>query len=180
MGTVIKITLQFHARFWPVENFGFIHAPDEWLATWWADERGPLLTAWAGGPRAERLSEKNTNELLNLAISTAGALFNVDPAHVRDLLEAHYVHDWSQDPFSRGAYSYIPVGKAEMPGRLAEPVDSTLFFAGEATDTNGNHGTVHGALESGKRAANEILSVCKPVRSILRKAGAALSEAFVG
>jgi monoamine oxidase len=36
-------------------------------------------------------------------------------------------------------------------------VDGTLFFAGEATAMDGQMGTVFGALESGLRAAKEIL-----------------------
>ena len=39
---------------------------------------------------------------------------------------------------------------------LASPVDCVLFFAGEATN-NYHPATVHGALESGARAAAEIL-----------------------
>jgi len=34
----------------------------------------------------------------------------------------------------------------EMPQSLAEPVGDTLFFAGEATDSNGEQGTVHSAI----------------------------------
>jgi monoamine oxidase len=41
---------------------------------------------------------------------------------------------------------------------LALAVQDTLFFAGEATDTTGHHGTVHGAIASGMRAVREILS----------------------
>ena len=52
MGTVVKLTLQFRSRFWPVEDFGFIHADDRPLGTWWSDRRGPVLTGWAGGPRS--------------------------------------------------------------------------------------------------------------------------------
>ena len=33
----------------------------------------------------------------------------------------------------------------------------SLFFAGEATDTTGSNGTVHGAIASGYRAAKEII-----------------------
>ena len=40
---------------------------------------------------------------------------------------------------------------------LARPLETTLFFAGEATDTAGHNGTVHGAIASGRRAAKEIL-----------------------
>jgi monoamine oxidase len=35
-------------------------------------------------------------------------------------------------------------------------VVGTLFFAGEATDLTGNDGTVHGAIESGMRAAGQV------------------------
>jgi monoamine oxidase len=40
---------------------------------------------------------------------------------------------------------------------LGTPLENTLFFAGEATDTSGNNGTVHGAIASGYRAAQEII-----------------------
>jgi monoamine oxidase len=37
------------------------------------------------------------------------------------------------------------------------PVDSTLFFAGEHTDTTGHWGTVHAAIRSGLRAGQQVL-----------------------
>jgi len=40
---------------------------------------------------------------------------------------------------------------------LAAPVEDTLFFAGEATSTDGHTGTVHGAIATGRRAAHEVL-----------------------
>jgi len=46
---------------------------------------------------------------------------------------------------------------ATMPQLLAAPLAGTLFFAGEATDSRGEQGTVHGAIASGKRAAAEVL-----------------------
>jgi monoamine oxidase len=69
------------------------------------------------------------------------------------------VHDWTHDPFSRGAYSYVALGGVAGSGgariALGEPVDDTLFFAGEATSSDNQGGTVNGALESGERAARE-------------------------
>ena len=44
---------------------------------------------------------------------------------------------------------------------LAEPLAATLFFAGEATDTHGEAGTVAGALHSGRRAAHEVLDAAE-------------------
>jgi monoamine oxidase len=51
------------------------------------------------------------------------------------------------------------VGRGGGGGRraLAEPLHDTLFFAGEAADHEGEHGTVAGALRSGERAARAAL-----------------------
>ncbi len=156
MGKVVKLTLHFRSRFWPVENFGFIHSDDEWLPTWWADERGAVLTGWAGGPRAEWLSQEDEGSILAEGFRALNRIFNIEPDTLGDLLIDSWWHNWTQDQFSRGAYSYTPVGNVGLPQRLAEPVAQTLFFAGEATDATGEQGTVQAALASGKRAAKEI------------------------
>ena len=74
----------------------------------------------------------------------------------KQLLAAH-VYDWTNDPQIRGAYSYIPVNGLDLPKVLGKPIEGTLFFAGEATVTDAQTGTVFGALETGLRAAREIL-----------------------
>jgi hypothetical protein len=38
-----------------------------------------------------------------------------------------------------------------------EPLEGTLFFAGEATGTGGSTGTVDGAIETRRRAAKQLL-----------------------
>jgi monoamine oxidase len=75
----------------------------------------------------------------------------------RELDEWHF-HDWDADPFSRGAYSYVPAGALSAQKALGRPVDGTIFFAGEATASDGHNGTVDGAIETGRRAAREILA----------------------
>ena len=77
--------------------------------------------------------------------------------HARGLLVASHFHDWSRDPFFRGAYSYQVVGGANAPSRLARPVEDTLYFAGEATIAEMS-GTVPAAVVSGRRAARRVLS----------------------
>ena len=78
-------------------------------------------------------------------------------ARVEQRLEAAWFHDWQTDPFARGAYSYVTVGGAGARKALAAPLQDTLFFAGEASDFEGEHGTVAGALRSGTRAARQVL-----------------------
>jgi monoamine oxidase len=96
--------------------------------------------------------------VLERAIESLAKLLEVEQGHLEGLLESSHLHDWQADPFSRGAYSYVLVGGADGPLELAEPLEQTLFFAGEATDTTGHNGTVHGAMASGKRAARDVLA----------------------
>ncbi|MCB0015893.1 MAG: FAD-dependent oxidoreductase, partial [Anaerolineales bacterium] len=61
------------------------------------------------------------------------------------------------DPFSQGSYSFSHVDQqAEDRRRLAATVAGKLYFAGEATHP-AYYATVHGAFESGVRAARELL-----------------------
>ncbi|MFD5224323.1 FAD-dependent oxidoreductase [Microbacterium sp. NPDC058342] len=66
---------------------------------------------------------------------------------------------WSTDPYSYGAVSYLPAG-AEPAQRetLAKPISDRVFFAGEALDPT-NPGTVLGAVDSGRGAALDLMSV---------------------
>lgn len=158
MGAVVKVTLEFRMRFWPAANFGFLHCDDRWLPTWWSDERGPVLTGWGGGPRAMEFARKGRDAMLQHAFRVLAGLFKLPGERIQDCLVAAHYHDWSADEFSRGAYSYTPAHMGDLPRYLGAPVKDTLFFAGEATDTEGDQGTVHGALRSGSRVAREILN----------------------
>ena len=77
---------------------------------------------------------------------------------VRKHLLRWHMHDWQIDPLSLGAYTYVPRGAIDASDHLSQPVEQTLFFAGEHTDTSGHWGTVHGALRSGCRAARQLLA----------------------
>ncbi|HXT12025.1 MAG TPA: NAD(P)/FAD-dependent oxidoreductase [Candidatus Angelobacter sp.] len=153
-GNVVKITLVFRKRWWPKPNFGFIHALNEPIPTWWSDPRGPILTGWAGGPKADALSAQSPERLETLALAILKKIFGI-PALRKQLVSSHS-YDWADDPHIRGAYSYLPVNGLDLPKTLAAPVKNTLFFAGEATATDGQMGTIFGALESGLRVAKEI------------------------
>ena len=157
-GNVIKVVLQFKNVFWPGKNFGFIVAPDLPIPTWWSDSRGPVLTGWVGGPKADALSRQPAASLERIAVATLARVLKMDAALIRSRLSKIHTHDWRKDPFIGGAYSYVPVNGSELPTRLAAPVDNTLYFAGEATVSDSQPGTVHGAFGSGRRAAKEFLA----------------------
>jgi monoamine oxidase len=154
-GNVVKVTLVFRKQWWPKANFGFIHAPDEAIPTWWSDPRGFMITGWAGGPKADILPAQSPARLEALALAILKKIFGVSSLK-RSLVSSHS-YNWATDPHTRGAYSYLPVNGLNLPKVLAAPVKRTLFFAGEATVKDAQMGTVFGALESGLRAAREIL-----------------------
>lgn len=158
MGEVIKPVLRFRERFWH-ETMGFLFSDDEWIPTWWTQypDQVPTLTGWVGGPRAERLSNQGKDFVIDRALDALARIFSMTRQQLDGLLEASYVHDWQADPFARGAYTYVAVGGIDAPKVLGQPVEDTLFFAGEATDMLGYTGTVHGAIISGQRTAEEVL-----------------------
>ena len=155
--------MRFSSPFWQelhqgrYRNASFFHLPGGAIPTYWtpAPASAPLMVAWAGGPAAARLSAgTGVPALIEAALEGLQTLFQ--SPDLGDELQAHYYHDWQSDPFARGAYSYVMVGGSEAPAELAKPLERTLFFAGEATDT-GEAATVTGALHSGLRAAREVL-----------------------
>ena len=123
-----------------------------------SSESPPLiLTAWAGGPKAERLATLDESGLSERAVDSLARILSADRSVLERQVQGWLVHNWSLDPFARGAYTYAGIGGLEARRRLAVPVENTLYFAGEATDTEGHAATVHGALASGRRAVRQIL-----------------------
>jgi len=162
-GPVVKLLLRFSRPFWAELHEGryrraaFFLAPQAPLPTVWTTLplRTPLLTVWAGGPKASLLNGKPTGELVRLALGSLALMFGRDVPYER-LLEGVYWHDWQRDPFACGAYSYSLVGGAKARRALAQPLERTLFFAGEATDEE-EAASVGGALNSGTQAARKLL-----------------------
>jgi monoamine oxidase len=155
-GPVIRVALVFASRFWErrFPDVAFFHSPQAPFPTFWTPlpMRVPLLTAWAGGPKAARLAGTGSQALVHLALQTVEGVLQQDGS-----LAAAYVQDWRADPYARGGYSYVKVNGEGAREQLAAPLEATLFFAGEATNTEGESGTVGGALQSGERAAREVL-----------------------
>jgi len=140
-------------------NMTFLFSNDPDFPTWWTlyPLDAPVLTAWAPADSAERLSKLSDPEIFERAIESLARVLHVSLDRCRSELVQAFTHNWQMDPYSCGAYSYVAVGGADTQRDFAAPLDDTLFFAGEATNFTGHHGTVHGAIASGYRAAKEIL-----------------------
>src|ERR1051325_93968 len=172
MGDALRLILRFREPFWEdlklktkdgstqsLSKMSFIHSLEDAMPTWWTQSpaRAPLLVGWTGGPSAKELSIESQDAVTHRGLESLAHILGLSRSVIEEQLEGSYTHNWRGDPFSSGGYSYIPVGAVEAPAQLAQPVEATLFFAGEATSTTGHLGTVHGAIATGVRAAQEII-----------------------
>lgn len=160
MGHVVKVAMVYRSPFWQRVSGGryrdaaFFRPFDGAFAAYWtqAPLHGNVVMAWAGGPKAFALEDCGEAALIERAVTGFGTLLDA-PSAAKDELQDAFHHDWTHDPFSRGAYSYVATGGGNARDVLAAPAGATLFFAGEATCSDGQGGTVNGALASGERAA---------------------------
>ena len=144
---------------------GFLMTGEPPFPVWWVSRPPPfpVVTGWAGGRNARALGPAERRRArVDAAVAALAAALDVDAGRLRQDLRGGFSHDWLADPFARGAYSYAGVGGSEAGTELAVPVDDTLFFAGEATESDGDNGTVHGAIASGRRAAKQVARPPKP------------------
>ena len=162
-GHVVRVVMRFNEPWWEeneeLGDAGFWLSREHYFPTWWTTlpVRSSLLTGWCAGPRAELLLGASREEVIGRALDDLAKVTRVNRKRLEQMLQAAHFHDWHADCFSRGAYSYLPAGSLAQHKELAIPVEDTLFFAGEATEISGHGGTVHGAIASGRRAAQQVI-----------------------
>ncbi len=117
-----------------------------------------VITAFTVGKEAARRAATSPQDRIEATLEEFSSALP-EQARIGDVAQAS-VQLWPEDPFARGAYSFLPpdVGPGERQ-TLAEPIDNVLFFAGEATNWQGESATIHGAIETGYRAAEEVRAV---------------------
>ncbi len=163
MGDAERVSLCLASDAWvAADRFppgGFLMTGEPPFPVWWVSRPPPfpVITAWAGGRNARALSPLDSAARVDAAVAALAAALGVAAGRLRQDLRGGFSHDWLADPFARGAYSYAGVGGSDAGTELAVPIDGTLFFAGEATESDGQNGTVHGAIASGRRAAKQVL-----------------------
>lgn len=162
VGLVVKLIYRFHTRFWPSTMTFLLNTGA--TPAWWSPALGhadapPLLTAFVGGRRAKVMHELSADAALDLGLRELQRFFPTVP--VRRLLVYARRVAWGHDPWARGGYSFPGLNAVALRQALASPLCNTLFWAGEATAHDTNPATVHGAIESGWRAAQEVLAVAR-------------------
>jgi monoamine oxidase len=118
----------------------------------------PCIEGFFGGRFAQELEDAGNGALAAQSIDEIVALLG---SNFRRKLKPLSESRWAHDPFAHGSYSHALPGHAGDRAILAAPIDSRLFFAGEATSPN-FFSTAHGARDSGERAAGEVRASLPP------------------
>lgn len=156
-GGVVKVALLFSQRLWPAD-MGFVLC-DEIFPTIWTQlpAHNHLLTCWAGGSRALRLSHNTDGELINMAIASIARALDVPASKVSHSLQAAKVFNWQKVPTAQGSYSYATPASEQARRQLLTPVEDTLYFSGEGMYYGPYPGTVEAAIVSAKYTVQRIL-----------------------
>lgn len=168
ISSVLKVAMVHDTAFWPGDTqwFGAVSdgngaAPAFPIAlSLMASHQAAILVAVAAGRPAEQLDWQigrgDAATVIEMAAAQTSAAILPGAASAR-LPRKSVASNWLSDRLSLGAYSFPGLtARGDDYDALAEPVSSGLVLAGEHTSAQWR-GTMHGAYDSGIRAAQQIL-----------------------
>lgn len=163
VGHVQKLIFKFKDRFWEklsAKPISFLHTSAEfYFPTWWTFQplRTNYLVAWQGGPKALEMATWSKEKLIETAFKTLSALTRKNKKWLKSEMVSCEYHNWTKDIYAEGAYSYVSKDGLDVSKQLSRPNENTIFWAGEALQPDSARASVHGAIQSGKKAATELL-----------------------
>ncbi|MEO8257459.1 MAG: FAD-dependent oxidoreductase [Acidobacteriota bacterium] len=155
--SVARFLLQSRQRFWRSADLSGSARTDRATEVWdstfdqVASRRG-ILGASVGGGIGRTLRDMTTQGSLAFGIDLVADAF---PA-IRTQFEKGVVQRWDLEPWSRGAFPVFKPGEMSTLMPTIARAEGGLHFAGEHTSSW--TGWMEGALQSGERAAGEVLS----------------------
>ena len=169
MGTNAKVLLQYTSRFHEMTTvddapFSSVLLRDHpTLGTWESstNQHGDsgLLTVYSGGRTGAVLwasAVPHGPGEQPLVDDTVGQIDEVVPGSGDRFNGTAWVDWWAGDPWVRGSYAAFLPGQVTRLWHNVGPADGSVHFAGEHTSTY-SQGFLNGGVESGNRAAIEIL-----------------------
>jgi monoamine oxidase len=156
-GAVTKVMIQYRRRFWKEKGWNGRLATDApivftWHATSHIESEDGIITVYTGGEPGTKLAALSDGERIRVAVAEVEKVFPGSS----DLIEHTATVAWPNEPFTRGSYMALAPGEVTAHWHtLFEPA-GRLFFAGEHAATY--QGFMEGAVESGQRAAANIIS----------------------
>ena len=152
-----RVLLQARSRFWRSADLSGSARTDRATEVWdstfdQVTSRRGILGASFGGGVGRTVLDMSPQDSLTFGIGLVADAF---PA-IRSEFEKGFVQRWALDPWSLGAFPVFKPGEMStlMPA-IARP-ENGIHFAGEHTSSW--TGWMEGALQSGERAAREVLN----------------------
>jgi monoamine oxidase len=162
MGTNSKLHVQFKSRFWnSLGNQGDTYADTGYQTTWDVTRAQPgtagILVDYTGGNIGASFGSGTPKERATQFLAQLEPVLPGISARWNGRATVDY---WTGDPWTKGSYSYWKVGQyTKFSGAERQP-EGGCHFAGEHTSID-FQGYLNGAVESGERAAGEILTALK-------------------
>lgn len=154
----IRVALKFTDRFWPAQVSEFVGgniAPQYFApAAGGVSLTNNVLVADINGSYADQFESLGGDNIAAI-LSELDAMFNSDIPSTTFV--SSHIENWGENDLFRGIKSYYPPQLSEEVRTIFNTsVANKVFFAGEATHFSGQHGTIHGAMESSIRAIQKI------------------------
>lgn len=158
-GSVVKFHVVYDEPWWRAEGLsGTLLAPDEPIGVTF-DGTPPagtpgLITGFFEGPSAVEAGRRTREERCEVVV---GVLAKALGEKARSFVAYHDL-DWAAEPFTRGCYgAHLPPGAWTMYGPALREPCGRIHWAGTETAERWT-GYIDGAIESGRRAAAEVLA----------------------
>jgi monoamine oxidase len=167
MGTNSKLHVEFTDRFWyDADNNGNTYADTGYQNTWEVSRaqnnttKG-LLVDYTGGKIGASFGSGTPESRAQQFMAQLQPLFDPYDITVADHWTQRATVDfWTAYPWTKGSYSYWKVGQYTKFSGMEKERQGTCHFAGEHTSQD-FQGYLNGAVETGERAAGEILGDLK-------------------
>jgi len=155
-GAVTKVMIEYRRRFWHEKGWNGRLSTDQhivqtWDATSHLEGEHGIITAYTGGGPGAKLSALSDEERTKLAISVIEKIFPGSS----NLIENTATIAWMNEPFTRCSYMALAPGQVTAHWQTLFSPAGRLFFAGEHATIY--QGFMEGAVESGQRAAKNIM-----------------------
>ncbi|OJS17001.1 flavin monoamine oxidase family protein, partial [Escherichia coli] len=159
MGTNSKLHVQFASRPWVAlgcngETFADLGYQNTWEETRKQPGASGILVNYTGGTLGASFGSGTPASHAQTMLAQIEPLLPGLSARWNGLATVDF---WTGSPFQLGSYSYWKVGQYVQFAGVEREVEGTLHFAGEHTSVDAQ-GYMEGAVESGERAAAEVLA----------------------
>ena len=164
MGHFEKVAMRFNTPFWQAGTPSKTHLyyvtknsdfPTEFslFLDYQAFIGQPALVGVVTAAFAEEFVKKTPTQIRTRVMNILREVYGSNVPEPTDIALSR----WGADEFSRGSYSFLPVGATPTDmDELGEPVGERLLFAGEASYKE-RYGYADGALSSGLREAQRLI-----------------------